>query len=61
MTRHTFNDDYVTCDIDAVINVNEIVNDDDIDRLSSVMVISDSIAYVIFTSGSTGNPKAVSF
>jgi acyl-CoA synthetase (AMP-forming)/AMP-acid ligase II len=43
-----------------VIIDNDVTNDADVDRLSSVVVTLDNIAYIIFTSGSTGAPKAVS-
>jgi len=59
MTREKFESRIVTFDIDAAVSADDIFNDDDLDRLSSVTVTSESIAYVIFTSGSTGTPKAV--
>ena len=43
-----------------MLNNNVINSDIDIDRLSTIEVIPDNIAYIIFTSGSTGTPKAVS-
>jgi fengycin family lipopeptide synthetase D len=61
MTQDKFENDIITVDIDAVVNNNVIINNDDLDRLSSIKVTSESMAYVIFTSGSTGTPKAVSF
>jgi fengycin family lipopeptide synthetase D len=60
MTRDKFKDDDFVFDINGAINTDKVVNDDDLERMSSVTVTSDSIAYVIFTSGSTGTPKAVS-
>jgi non-ribosomal peptide synthetase component F len=60
LTRDKFDVDHPTVDIDAAVNVNNIVKDVGHDRLSRVRVTGDSIAYVIFTSGSTGMPKAVS-
>ena len=60
LTKTKFNDDVISLDIDSMLNSNEINSDSDVDRLSSVQVISDNIAYIIFTSGSTGTPKAVS-
>jgi non-ribosomal peptide synthetase component F len=60
MTRDKFKDDHITIDIDAAVNADKIINDDDLHRFSSLTVTSESIAYVIFTSGSTGTPKAVS-
>src|ERR1700722_4280176 len=50
-------------DIDLVLSWDDpnvsLINEIDLDRLSSVSVNPDSIACVIFTSGSTGPPKAV--
>ena len=43
----------------ALLNDNDVQNDIDVDRLSSVIVTPNNIAYIIFTSGSTGIPKAV--
>ena len=60
LTKTKFNDDIISLDIDSMLNNNEINSDIDVDRLSSVEVTSDNIAYIIFTSGSTGTPKAVS-
>jgi non-ribosomal peptide synthetase component F len=60
MTRDKFKVDDVTIDIDAAVNADKIINDDELHLLSSLTVTHDSIAYVIFTSGSTGTPKAVS-
>ena len=61
MTRGKFKHDTVTFDIAAAVTEKETVNHKDLDRLSTVKVTSENIAYVIFTSGSTGMPKAVSF
>jgi len=51
-------------DIDLVLSWDDpnvsLINEIDLDRLSSVSVNPESIACVIFTSGSTGTPKAVS-
>jgi non-ribosomal peptide synthetase component F len=61
LTETKFQNDVISIDIDSVlINNNDIESDIDVNRLSGVSVISDSIAYIIFTSGSTGIPKAVS-
>jgi fengycin family lipopeptide synthetase D len=60
LTRDRFEVGIVAVDIDAVVNTDMTVDNDDLHRLSSVAVTSESIAYVIFTSGSTGTPKAVS-
>ena len=45
-----------TCDDECVKLVKKL----NLERLLSMVVDPDSIAYVIFTSGSTGTPKAVS-
>ncbi len=62
LTKAKFQNDSILVDIDLLlININHNVQSDaDVDRLSSVPVASDKIAYIIFTSGSTGIPKAVS-
>ena len=59
LTKTKFNDDIISVDIDSILTYNDVSNDFDVDRLSSVIVTPDSIAYTIFTSGSTGTPKAV--
>lgn len=58
-TEITFQNGVTLINIDSVLTNNNIQRDVDFDRLSSVVVTSDDIAYVIFTSGSTGIPKAV--
>jgi non-ribosomal peptide synthetase component F len=61
LTKTNFQNDVMSVNIDSVlINNNDIESDVDFNRLSSVLVTSDNIAYIIFTSGSTGTPKAVS-
>jgi non-ribosomal peptide synthetase component F len=62
LTKAKFQNDSILVDIDLLlININHNVQSDaDVDRLSSVSVASDNIAYIIFTSGSTGTPKGVS-
>jgi non-ribosomal peptide synthetase component F len=62
LTKAKFQTDSILVDIDLLlININHNVQSDaDVDRLSSVSVASDNIAYIIFTSGSTGTPKGVS-
>jgi non-ribosomal peptide synthetase component F len=61
LTKTKFQNDVMSVNIDSVlINNNDIESDVDFNRLSSVLVTSDNIAYIIFTSGSTGTPKAVS-
>ena len=59
LTTTKFKDDIILLNIDSVLTDNNVQNDIDVDRLSSVIVTTDSIAYIIFTSGSTGIPKAV--
>ena len=59
LTQTKFNDDIISLDIDSILSINSMYGDDDVDRLSNVIVTSNNIAYVIFTSGSTGIPKAV--
>jgi non-ribosomal peptide synthetase component F len=60
LTKTKFQNDVIPIDIDSLlINNNAIESDIDVNRLSSVPVTCDSIAYIIFTSGSTGTPKAV--
>jgi acyl-CoA synthetase (AMP-forming)/AMP-acid ligase II len=59
-TKTKFNDNIVLLHVESVIIDNDVTNDADVDRLSSVVVTLDNIAYIIFTSGSTGAPKAVS-
>jgi non-ribosomal peptide synthetase component F len=62
LTKTKFQNDVMSVNIDSVlINNNDIESDVDVNRLSSVLVSSDNIAYIIFTSGSTGIPKAVSY
>ena len=60
LTKTKFNANIVSFDIESMLNNNEINRNIDIDRLSSIKVIPNNIAYIIFTSGSTGIPKAVS-
>ncbi len=60
-TKNNFQTDVISVDIDSVlVNTNDIGNDFDVHSLATVVVTSNSIAYIIFTSGSTGTPKAVS-
>ena len=61
LTKDKIHNDVISSDIDSVLNdENQEVNVD-VDRLSDVLVTSDSVAYIIFTSGSTGTPKAVRY
>ncbi|CAF4133676.1 unnamed protein product, partial [Rotaria sordida] len=59
LTKNKFNDNIILLDIDSVLIDSDMESDVDINRLSSVLVTSEDIAYIIFTSGSTGIPKAV--
>ncbi|CAF4251194.1 unnamed protein product [Adineta steineri] len=59
LSKMNFNDDILAIDIQSIAANNDIVSDIDIDRLSSIAITPNDIAYVIFTSGSTGIPKAV--
>ena len=59
LTENMFHDDTISLNIDSTLASNHVEIDVDADRLSSMNVTSDDIAYIIFTSGSTGTPKAV--
>ena len=59
LTKIKLNTNFISLDIDTILNDNVIKTDVDIDQLSNVTVIPNDIAYIIFTSGSTGIPKAV--
>jgi non-ribosomal peptide synthetase component F len=60
MTRDKVYSNVAALEIDAIVRIENQINDAALDRLSCVSVTPDNIAYVIFTSGSTGTPKAVS-
>jgi non-ribosomal peptide synthetase component F len=60
LTSRLLNQNIVTVDIDSMLNNNWNDNIVNVDRLRSLIVLPDSIAYITFTSGSTGIPKAVS-
>ena len=60
MTREKLEVGIVAIDVDAIVSMNTFRGGFESDVLSTVLITSDSIAYVIFTSGSTGTPKAVS-
>ena len=59
-TRTKINENIISIDIDSILNEYNVEIDVDVDRLSTVAITTDSLAYTIFTSGSTGTPKAVS-
>ena len=59
LTADRFNSENISLNIDLTLVNNHVEMDVDADRLSSVLVTSNDIAYIIFTSGSTGIPKAV--
>ncbi|CAF1557522.1 unnamed protein product, partial [Adineta steineri] len=59
VTKTKLDDDIISLDIDSILINNYVVSDVYVDRLSSVTVTPNDIAYIIFTSGSTGIPKAV--
>lgn len=59
LTHEKFTKSDGLLDIDTIINNRNIVTVEDLEKLSTIGVTSNSIAYVIFTSGSTGAPKAV--
>ncbi|CAF1215321.1 unnamed protein product [Adineta steineri] len=59
LTKMKFNNDILSTDIHSIFANNDAMSDADFDRLSSVKVTPNDIAYIIFTSGSTGIPKAV--
>lgn len=59
LTKTKFSDDSAALDIDEVLINNIEQNDIDVEKLSSITVTPDNIAYIIFTSGSTNIPKAV--
>ena len=60
LTKTKFNHDIVLSNIDSVVYDKDMYDTVYTDRLSSIVVASNSMAYIIFTSGSTGTPKAVS-
>ena len=59
LTESKFHNKIVSTDIDSTWINNDIISDVNVDRLSSITITSNNIAYIIFTSGSTGIPKAV--
>jgi non-ribosomal peptide synthetase component F len=59
LTKTKFHDDVITLDINSLLINKYILNDDNINQLSHVILTSENLAYIIFTSGSTGTPKAV--
>ena len=61
LTRTKFDCLTTSINIDTVFDDAMFLDDFSRDRLSSVRITPESIAYLIFTSGSTGTPKAVRF
>ena len=59
LTKTKFSGNVATYDIDSILTYNDAQSNVYVDRLSNIIVTSQSIAYIIFTSGSTGTPKAV--
>ncbi|CAF4149109.1 unnamed protein product, partial [Adineta steineri] len=59
LTKTKFDDDIISLDIDSILTINDLNSDMDYNRLSSMIVRGEEIAYIIFTSGSSGIPKAV--
>ena len=59
LTIAKFKEDTILVDIDSAITEDNIDSTVSVDRISSVEMTPDSVAYIIFTSGSTGTPKAV--
>ncbi|CAF1663903.1 unnamed protein product, partial [Adineta ricciae] len=59
LTRDKFNACVSTVLIDASMSTENMLNANELDRLSNVFLSGDNISYVIFTSGSTGTPKAI--
>jgi len=58
LTNTKFRNDIIPLDIDSVLNNNH--TEDDVDRLSNVVVTPNNVAYISFTNGSSGTNKAVS-
>ncbi|CAF3884876.1 unnamed protein product, partial [Adineta steineri] len=59
LTKSKLNNDIFLIDIELILFDNNVKNKVNVNRLSSIIVTPDDIAYIIFTSGSTGLPKAV--
>lgn len=60
MTRDKIEDVSILCMDDWMVTSGS-QNICDVDRLSSIRITTENMAYVLFTSGSTGTPKAVTF
>ncbi|CAF1496030.1 unnamed protein product [Adineta ricciae] len=61
LTQNKLQDGEKRVNMDTMLNMNGMINDNDLDRLSNINVTVESIGYIIFTSGSTGVPKAAQF
>ncbi|CAF4029268.1 unnamed protein product [Adineta steineri] len=59
LTKMKFNNDTLLIDIQSILFNNAVTNDVNVDKLLSIRVTPNNIAYIIFTSGSTGIPKAI--
>ena len=59
LTKTKFHHTIISINIDSIVITDEINNNNDVDRWTSVDKASTDVAYIIFTSGSTGTPKAV--
>ena len=59
LTKTKFKDDIVALNVEELLIRYDTESDIDVERLSTIRVTPDHIAYIIFTSGSTGVPKAV--
>jgi non-ribosomal peptide synthetase component F len=61
MTQNIFDSDVIKVNIDVILNKNQIISEEDFNRISNVLITGENMSYIIFTSGSTGLPKAVKF
>ncbi|CAF1442019.1 unnamed protein product, partial [Adineta steineri] len=59
LTKTKFSHDSVLSNNDSILFDEHMYDTVSTDRLSNIIVASNSMAYIIFTSGSTGTPKAI--